>query len=119
MQRKTLLAAVLAAAFALPLAVQAANDKATAGKSASAGDGGAEAMFESLDRNGDGFISKDEAKGSPHAAEFATLDRNRDGKLSRAEHAASPGHAKAARSAANAKSGAPTSAADMATRKIQ
>jgi hypothetical protein len=105
MQRKPLIAAVIAAAFAFPLAATAAGTDKTAGaKSASANganDGGAAAMFKSLDKNGDGFISKDEAAGSPHAAEFAALDKNGDGKLSKAEHAAAPDHAKAARASGN------------------
>jgi hypothetical protein len=65
MTLKTLIAASLAAAFAtLPFAVQAAGDKASAGATKS--DGGAEAMFKSMDKNKDGSISKDEAKGTPH-----------------------------------------------------
>ena len=98
MQRKSLLAALLAAIFALPLAAQAGNDKAV--KATSGSDGGAEAMFKSMDKNGDGFISKEEAKGTPHAAEFAQLDKNGDGKLSPEEHAAAPEHV-AARSGAS------------------
>ena len=114
MQRKSLFAAVIAAVFAFPLAANAGNDKATGAKSASASDGGAEAMFKSMDKNGDGVISKDEAMGSPHEAEFAKLDKNGDGKLTRAEHAAAPGHMSATKSGVNAK---PTSAADAATKK--
>jgi hypothetical protein len=117
MQRKSLLAAVLAAIFALPFAVQAGNDKATASTAASAHDGGAEAMFKSMDKNGDGFISKDEAKGSPHEAEFAALDKNGDGKLSRSEHAASPGHATGGKSGVNAKSSTHSGTPDAATKK--
>ena len=83
MQRKPLIAAFIAAAIAFPLAATAAStDKTSGAKSASAG------TFKSLDRNGDGFISKDEAMGSPHQADFDQLDKNRDGKLSKAEHAA-------------------------------
>ena len=57
-------------------------------------DGGAEAMFKALDKNNDGFISMDEARGTPHEKDFAALDTNRDGKLSREEHAAAPQHAR-------------------------
>ena len=49
MTLKTLLAAAVAAAFALPLAATAADDKASAG--ATKPDGGAEAMFKALDKN--------------------------------------------------------------------
>ena len=112
MKMKTLIAATVAAAFAWPLVAGAADDKASSGASASdkasagasgssssAGaskggdDGGAEAMFKALDKNQDGFISKEEAKGTPHDKDFATLDKNNDGKLSPQEHAAAPEHA--------------------------
>lgn len=106
MTRKTLIAAAVAAAFAAsPFTLQAAGDKASAGASKS--DGGAAAMFKSLDKNKDGSISKDEAKGTPHEKDFAKLDKNKDGKLSRAEHAAAPEHAgKAAAGATAPKSSA-------------
>ena len=45
-------------------------------------------MFKSMDKNKDGSISKDEAKGTPHDKDFAKLDKNSDGKLSPQEHAA-------------------------------
>lgn len=101
MNVKTLVAAAVAAAFAFPLASYAAGDKAssassgdTKSSSASGGatksDGGAEAMFESMDKNKDGSISKDEAKGTPYDKDFAKLDKNSDGKLSPQEHAAAP-----------------------------
>src|SRR5690242_9705340 len=93
MQRNHILAALVAAVFAIPLA--SANTGKTGDKSASAAstqssagmanDGGAEAMFKALDKNNDGFLSKDEVKGSAHEAEFDKLDTNHDGKLSRAE----------------------------------
>ena len=99
MKYKSLIAAALAAAFAFPLAANAGNDKAHSA-SATGHDGGAAAMFKSMDRNGDGFVSKDEAKGSPHDAQFAMLDKDGDGKLSRAEHAAAPQHLNAAKPSA-------------------
>ena len=94
MTTKTLIAAAVFAAFALPLAATAADDKASSGATKS--DGGAEAMFKALDKDNDGFMSKEEAKGTPHDKDFSTLDKNGDGKLSREEHAAAPEHAKAA-----------------------
>jgi len=106
MQRKHLIATFVAA-FALPLAANAAGTGKQADAQAnSAKDGGAEAMFGSLDKNGDGFISKEEAAGTPHAADFATLDKNGDGKLSREEHAAAKEHV-----AARAKAGSTGSTA--------
>jgi hypothetical protein len=89
---KNLIAAAVAAVFALPVAALAAGDKAPSSASTS-GSSGAEAMFKSMDKNNDGFISKEEAKGTPHDKDFATLDKNNDGKLSRDEHAAAPEHA--------------------------
>jgi hypothetical protein len=104
----------VAAAFAFPLSLQAGGDKAksadtgtspsasqgasgsaAAGGSASAGasNSGAEKMFQALDKNKDGFVSREEAKGTPHDKDFAALDKNGDGKLSREEHAAAPEHA--------------------------
>jgi Ca2+-binding EF-hand superfamily protein len=89
MKRRTLISLSIAAAFALPLTAQAGGDKASQGASAS----GAEAMFKALDKNKDGNITREEAKGTPHDQDFAKLDKNNDGKLSRAEHAAAPEHA--------------------------
>ena len=106
MDRKPLYAALVAAVFAFPLAANA-NDKAgnasgTASAS-SANDGGAEAMFAGLDKNKDGFLSKDEVKGTPHETDFASLDKNGDGKLSRDEHYNAKEHV-----AARAKAGGAT-----------
>jgi hypothetical protein len=110
MRLKTLLALSVAAAFAAPLAVYGQSDKPksetgatpSAGQGASgapgsaaagAGKSGAQAMFENMDRNKDGFVSKEEAAGTPHEKDFATLDKDSDGKLSPEEHAAAPEHA--------------------------
>ena len=117
MMFKTFIAAAVAAAFALPFSASAAGDKAdkaSSGSSASGStgdkaasgatksDGGAEAMFKSLDKNKDGFMSKEEVKGTPHEKDFSTLDKNHDGKLSRQEHAAAPEHAGKAGAGASA-----------------
>jgi len=117
MSTKTLMAALVAAAFALPLAVNAGGDKKaseaegakqpSAAASQGKADDGAEAMFNSLDKNKDGSLSKDEVKGTPHDKDFSSLDKNGDGKLSREEHAAAPEHAGKSQGA-SAASGAPT-----------
>ena len=133
MTLKTLIAAAVAAAFAWPLAAGAddktspgasagsdksaakpsSNDKASGG--ATKADGGAEAMFKALDKNNDGFISKEEAKGTPHDKDFAKLDKNSDGKLSREEHAAAPEHAgKASSSSTGGTSGGSMSSGSSA-----
>src|SRR2546425_2790166 len=93
----------MAAVFALPVAAYAGGDKASStsagGSSAAASSSGsgqasagassdAEKMFKDLDKNKDDFISREEAKGSPHEKDFDKLDKNGDGKLSREEHAA-------------------------------
>ena len=98
MKRRTLISLSIAAAFAVPLTAQAGGDKASQGASAS----GAEAMFKSLDKNKDGFMSKEEVKGTPHDKDFSSLDKNNDGKLSRQEHAAAPEHAGKAGTGASA-----------------
>ena len=95
--KRNLIAVSIAAAFALPFAAHAGGDKASQGAS-SAGGSGAEKMFQALDKDKDGSITKAEAKGTPHDKDFATLDKNSDGKLSREEHAAAPEHAGKAKS---------------------
>ena len=121
MQNKTLFAALVAAAFAIPLTANAGGtDKQTGAKSASSpsatapaiasNDGGAAAMFKSMDKNADGFISKEEAAGSPHAADFASLDKNADGKLSQEEHANAKEHVAAREKAVPTGSTADTAA---------
>jgi Ca2+-binding EF-hand superfamily protein len=70
-----------------------AGDKSSNTAASPSGDSGAESMFKAMDKNNDGSISREEAKGTPHEKEFAALDKNNDGKLSREEHAAAPAHA--------------------------
>jgi len=104
MKMKTLVLASAIAAFVTPFSA-GASDKAS---STGAGAGGAEKMFHGLDKNKDGFLSKDEVKGTPHDKDFAKLDKNSDGKLSRDEYAAAPEHA-GDKSATGATGGAATS----------
>jgi len=59
-----------------------------AASSANANDAGSEARFNDLDRNGDGFISRDEGRDAEELnTRFSELDANNDGKLSRDEYA--------------------------------
>ena len=56
--------------------------------------------FERLDKNHDGFISRDEAKDAAELnTRFSELDKNNDGKLSREEYNALDSGAKSARGA--------------------
>jgi hypothetical protein len=53
-----------------------------------AGDAGSEARFKDLDRNRDGFVSRDEGKDADELhTRFSELDANNDNKLSRDEYA--------------------------------
>jgi hypothetical protein len=76
---KILKAIAVAGIFALPAAAaMAAPDEA-----------GSSARFESLDRNADGFVSRDEAKDAEELhTRFSELDVNNDGKLTRDEYTA-------------------------------
>ena len=72
---KSLMPMALAALFALP-------------GSAWANDAGSESRFKDLDRNGDGFVSRDEARDAEELnTRFSELDVNNDGKLSNDEYA--------------------------------
>src|SRR5205809_406702 len=90
MDRKPLYAALIAAAFALPVAATAnsgakhTGDKAGVNATTSSG----QASFSSLDTNGDGYISKDELAAASNSADLKKLDTNGDGKVSRAEYSA-------------------------------
>jgi hypothetical protein len=45
-------------------------------------------LFKALDTNRDGFVSREEAKGSTFEGSFNALDKDRDGRLSQSEYAA-------------------------------
>ena len=123
MNRKTVMALAVAAAFMVPMAY-AAGDKAkdaSAGTSASqgaSGNAGAEVMFKQMDKDSDGFVSREEAAGTPHEKDFVKLDKNSDGKLSPEEHAAAPEHAgnKAATGGTNEPNAGSRSTTDGPTR---
>lgn len=79
--------------------------------SARANDAGTEARFNDLDRNGDGFVSRDEGRDAEELnTRFSELDVNNDGKLSRDEYAVLEREAREA-AAKNAKDQRRTSAA--------
>jgi len=98
---KTLIAVAVAGAFALPVvaAASAGGDNIVIAQSGgSAADGTmkqpgtgatADSRFERLDKNHDGFISRDEAKDAAELnTRFSELDTNNDGKLSPEEYGA-------------------------------
>ena len=82
---RTLITAAVAGAFALPAAALAS----AAGDNIAVAQSGSDARFDALDRNRDGFISRDEAKDASELnTRFSELDRNNDDKLSREEYGA-------------------------------
>jgi EF hand len=81
MRLRTLVAVAVAAAFAVPFSALAQSGKPAGAPAASAGGS-------AMDKDKDGSISRDEAKGTPLEKDFAKLDKNSDGKLSQGEVAA-------------------------------
>src|SRR3954451_11608572 len=81
---RTLMAVALTGAFALPAAVaSAADDMATRPSKPAASSSGATtaARFDELDKNHDGFISRDEGKDAEELnTRFTELDTNNDNK---------------------------------------
>jgi EF hand len=89
MNLKTVLALAIAAACAAPVFAQQtgrspeAKDRnpATPGAGATAATGG----FSAIDRNNDGYISRDEARDVPWSNRFSEMDKDNDGRLSLGE----------------------------------
>ena len=101
MNWKTVVAAAAAAAFALPFAASADSDKPksekAAGPAASGRTTGSAALFDRLDKNKDGFVTRDEARDATELqGRFAELDKDNDGKISRSEMRALDGERSAA-----------------------
>ena len=97
---KSLIAAAVAAVFALPLSVNAAGTEksgtpsagtgSSADKSGMSGNGGAASSMKRLDTNKDGSVSREEAKKDTNISKrFSELDKDNDGKLSTTEMNAS------------------------------
>ena len=81
--KRNVLIAIAIAVFAAPAF---ADDSATKGKAASGRTGTAAALFQRLDRNNDGFVTRDEAGDARELqGRFAELDKDNDGKISRSE----------------------------------
>jgi hypothetical protein len=77
---------VIGAAFTLPLTVSAAGTDAARNSPTAQEQRTSSMNFERLDKNSDGYVSRDEARGNKNLeSSFKNLDRNNDGKLSRSE----------------------------------
>jgi len=91
MSLKSILALAIAAAFAAPLAAQTSPgaERKTAPEaktqSPAAGATKRDGGFPALDRNGDGYISRDEAKDTPLDGRFSELDKDNDERVSQSE----------------------------------
>jgi hypothetical protein len=86
MSTRTLSAIILGAAFTLPLSVSAAGSDAARNSPTAQEKRTSSMNFERLDKNSDGYVSRDEAKGNKSLeSSFRGLDKNNDGKLSRSE----------------------------------
>lgn len=92
MNLKTVIAIALAGAFAVPLAAQASAEAdrmilaQQSGKTdSSAGATDAKGGFAGIDRNNDGYLSRDEAKDATWSNRFTELDKDNDNRLSRTE----------------------------------
>ena len=80
---RTLIAFAAAGVLALPMAASAADDRDSAAGRTRAD------RFDELDKNHDGFISRDEGKDAEELnTRFSELDTNNDNKLSREEYGA-------------------------------
>ncbi len=90
MNLKHLMALAIAAACAAPALAQQAGsasepkDSSPAAPPAAAA--GASGSFSTIDRNADGYISRDEARDEPWTHRFSELDRDNDNRLSEAEY---------------------------------
>jgi hypothetical protein len=98
MKAKIVMALVIAAAFAAPVAAQsgggtvqpkdsnpAAAPKAFGGGVDRSGAGASAGGFTAMDRNNDGYISRDEARDATWNNRFTELDKDNDGRLSASE----------------------------------
>ena len=101
MNLKTVIALAIAAAFAAPVLAQSpgrittdpkdsnpAAPPATPGKTDRSAAGATAGGFSAVDRNNDGYISRDEARDASWNTRFSELDKDNDGRLSQGEYGA-------------------------------
>jgi EF hand len=94
MNLKTVLALVIASAFAAPVLAQSAGrgvegkDTGAKGANPAAPSAGATASsFATMDRNNDGHLSRDEVRDAPWNNRFSELDQDNDSRISQSEFA--------------------------------
>ena len=98
MKLKTVMAVMIAAAFAAPVLAQSpgrtttdpkdsnpAAPPATPGKVDRSAAGATAGGFSAIDRNSDGYISRDEARDGTWNSRFSELDKDNDGRISQSE----------------------------------
>jgi len=104
MNRKSLIFLTVAAAFAVPAAAQAPRTSGGSDSMAPKTEASATAQggFAGLDKNNDGYISRDEALEAPWVSRFSEIDKDNDGRVSRSEFDASQGAARGATGGATA-----------------
>jgi hypothetical protein len=122
MNLKTIIALAIAAAFALPAAAQTSSgtDKpsgtaqgAASDKHKSEAGGTAPGGFAGIDKNNDGYISRDEAKDAAWSNRFSELDKDNDGRLSQSEFDALSGTATGAAGAIGRDASSPSTTGGM------
>lgn len=86
MRTRTISAIILGATVALPLGANAAGGDAPRNSPTAQEKRTSSMNFERLDKNSDGYVSLEEARGNKSLeSSFRGLDKNNDGKLSRSE----------------------------------
>ena len=86
--KKQLITLAIAAAFAAPALAQSPGRTTTDPKDSNPASGASAGGFAAIDRNGDGYISRDEARDATWNSRFTELDKDNDGRLSADEFSA-------------------------------
>jgi len=122
MNLKTIIALAVAGAFAMPVAAQTSSgtDKPSGTARGTASDkhkseagGTAPGGFAGIDKNNDGYLSRDEAKDAAWSNRFSELDKDNDGRLSKSEFDALSGAATGAAGATGRGATSPSTTGGM------